>query len=52
MKTGDIVNRVHDSTGACSRTVKTRLREAVESGYLKTGDQRGLYPMGPKRLPK
>lgn len=49
-KTGEIVHRVHQETGACTRTVKTRIGDAVAGGYLKGGTSRGLYVLGPRKL--
>lgn len=51
-KAGAICDAVKESTGACARTVKTRLGEAVKAEYLRKGAKVGAYTLGSKPLPK
>jgi hypothetical protein len=46
--TGDIVMQIKSETGASERTIKTRIKEALEKEYLKNGGSRGSYVTGPK----
>ncbi len=48
--TGKIVEMVVQSTGACTRTIKSRLAEAVAGGYLAPCQPRGHYTLGRKKL--
>ncbi len=48
-KTGEIVNQVKDDTGAGARTVKNRLKEALDLGYLKQ-ETHGVYSLGKREL--
>jgi hypothetical protein len=49
--TKDLVEHVKDATGAGIRTIKDRLREAVEAKYLRQ-PRHGLYALGSKPLKK
>ena len=47
---GIIVKTVVQSTGACKRTVKARLKDAVAGKYLVACHPRGNYTLGDKKL--
>lgn len=51
-KAGVICEAVKESIGACTRTTKTRIGEAVTAGYLRKGAKVGAYTLGSKPLPK
>ncbi len=48
--TGKIVEAVGQSTGACERTIKSRIRDAVAGNYLAPCSPRGSYKLGSKKL--
>lgn len=50
-KTGAIVAIMKESSGAETRSCKTRLAEALKQGYLRRGSRTGLYRLGSKPLP-
>lgn len=49
-RSGDIVREVENATGACTRTIKSRIRDAVLGGYLAECPPRGNYTLGRKQL--
>jgi hypothetical protein len=49
-KTGDIVETVRGGTGAGIRTIKSRLRDAVNGNYLASVPPQGNYTLGSKKL--
>lgn len=46
-KTGAIIDSVVDATGCSAPTVKRRLKDACEKGYLQATAPRGSYTLGP-----
>jgi hypothetical protein len=48
--TGDIVSKTKTETGASERSIKTRLKEALDKGYLSRGSTRGSHIMGSKSV--
>ena len=48
--TGKIVAALVQSTGACERTIKSRIRDAVAGKYLAPCPPRGSYTLGSKKL--
>jgi hypothetical protein len=49
-RTGDIVRAVKEATGACARTIKTRIAAACTAGYLSKCPPQGNYTLGRNKL--
>ena len=50
VKAGEICDKAHATTAASTRTIKTRIKEALKAGYLRNGKVKGAYGLGSKPL--